>query len=594
MDINISNKQMADYLNMAMNLPAIKKMVSCVNASYVKLFNWFAKYYISTGDNSIEGVNKIIKLCKDYYIEGKISNPDNAYMEIILNKVLSDEKIINPTIIDKYNAVKKIELRNANNSFYTHCFPGALIENIRTEGLDSSKELFKNELSILEKYNKTSYKKGMICYTFLSELGLSYSATGVPERINYAIGMLKDRQEGETKKEQYTRSFLENIEKINISPEEKKELIEAGQKIIDFYCSDKRVGIALFKENTYGVSSKITFSTCLSNMDYSDKLILIQTILGEKIKKVFEELDSNPEIGLIHYNELMDETKANYPEEYIQICKFIDKAFYIYMETFAIKNYKTNVNADGYETTKIPPNVIELIITETPLDMYIDEEFIEKPKLMPAPKKENIFEKIKKKELFISNLVKRGKDFTRIDRIDELDMNICIGDNGIDFFDRYYVKSLNGGFFVADCSKYTLESKSKKLIFDRLMGITDEEEIKKIIEDYKQSEDYQYYIEANPKYFNLPTHDIKKYAYKWLSGKKYNELSDDNKASMIVESMRELGYSHVKITKDGYEVTRGKETKLYTPKTIIDKTNDAPLNSLYESMQKSISESYQK
>ncbi len=593
MSVEITNKQMADYLNMTMNLPAIKKLVSYSKSAYSKLGNWFGKYYISTGDNSIEGAVKIIKLYKECYMEGKSPNPDYAYMETILNKVLSDQKIDNPTIIDKYNAVKIIELRNSNNGFYTHCFPGALIDNIKIEGLDSSKEMFKNELSILERYNKTSYKKGMICYADLSENGLSYSATGVPERINYAIGMLKDRQEGETKKEYYTRSFLENIEKHNLSQEEKKELIEAGKKIIDFYCSDNRIGIALFKKNSYQVKSRISFSSCLIQMNHNEVSNFYETILGKKIKKVFEELDSNPETGLIHYNELMEEVKTNYPEEYTLICKFIDKTFYSYMEACAISNYRS-AYADGYEIDKIAPNEFELIITETPIDMVIDEEYSEKQDIRPKPKEEYIFEKIKNKEKFISGLIERNTDFTRIDRIDELDMNICIDDNGISFLNKYYIKSLSGGFFVADCSKSMLESNNRKIIFNRLMDITDEEEINKIIEDYKQSEDYKDYIESDPKYFSRPTHDIKKYACKSLAATKYSELSDDNKASMIVESMRSMGYSHVKITKDGYEVTRNKETKVYFPKVIIDKTKDAPLNPLYESILKSKSETYKK
>lgn len=65
MNIEISNKEMANYLNYAMNLAGVKKLVGNSIFAYSILGNWFAKYYVSTGDNSIEGIVKLLNLYKD-------------------------------------------------------------------------------------------------------------------------------------------------------------------------------------------------------------------------------------------------------------------------------------------------------------------------------------------------------------------------------------------------------------------------------------------------------------------------------------------------------------------------------------------------
>lgn len=151
-------------------------------------------------------------------------------MELIMEKVLQQNNIDHPTIIDKHRALQIIKLRNDNNLFYTHCFPGAIIDIVKENGLDSTK-MPNEELMIFEKYNKTPFKTGSVCYCELSEAGFDYAYSGVPERLNYAIGGLKERLEGESKNEQYLRSLKENLDaKKELSQDTKELLLDAGKK----------------------------------------------------------------------------------------------------------------------------------------------------------------------------------------------------------------------------------------------------------------------------------------------------------------------------------------------------------------------------
>lgn len=61
---------------------------------------------------------------------------------------------------DRVKIQEYVYIRNRNNSFYTHCFPGALLEEVSTNGLDISRELFKDEYKILATCFETPYKTG--------------------------------------------------------------------------------------------------------------------------------------------------------------------------------------------------------------------------------------------------------------------------------------------------------------------------------------------------------------------------------------------------------------------------------------------------
>lgn len=74
-----------------------------------------------------------------------------------------DKIFMNPkklSLEDRVKIQEYVYIRNRNNSFYTHCFPGALLEEVSTNGLDISRELFKDEYKILATCFETPYKTG--------------------------------------------------------------------------------------------------------------------------------------------------------------------------------------------------------------------------------------------------------------------------------------------------------------------------------------------------------------------------------------------------------------------------------------------------
>lgn len=236
-----------------------------------------------------------------------------------------------------------------------------------------------------------------------------------------------------------------------------------------------------------------------------------------------------------------------FPDLYEKICKKIDEMFYAYMKSYAINNYSR-----GYAVQTIPRNAFELVVTETPLDMSIDEEYNEKRKINIKPK-EDLIRQIIQREEIIKKIIKENKNFNRVDRIEDIDLTICIDEGNIDFLGRYFIKSSNGGFFVADCLKTRLEFENRIRLRDYLLENSKEEEISNIIENYKQTDEYKECIEEDANYFKNPKTNIKEIAVTWFAKKEYENLSSDTKARMIVESMKKIGFSYIKIVDGHYE-----------------------------------------
>jgi hypothetical protein len=325
---------------------------------------------------------------------------------------------------------------------------------------------------------------------------------------------------------------------------------------------------------------QIKLSNLLATQDKEVSDFLSTTNIGKKIKNVLLEIDNNEEQGLAHYNQIMEETKKLYPNYYEEISGKVDELFYSYMKFIAVKNFRRSF-CDGYEVQRIAKEEFEIVTTKSPIDMFIEEEdAVDKMTHNMAKKeKNNTTEQIRAKEMVIKRLIQLNKDFLRVDRIEDINLTICINEDNIDFLDRYSIKSRDGGFYVADCSKDMLESKCKKRIYKNILEKFDDEKISKIIEGYKKTE----YYKEDSDWFDSSPYELKKSALLWFAKETYNDLSQDVKDRMISQTINEVGYVHVKIENNSYVVKRGDEIKRYPIDTMIDKLGDAPFNALYNS-----------
>lgn len=377
--MEISNEEMASYLNMIFNSSELKNAYcqhpKSTNSIFQDIGNILAKYYISTGDNSFESAKKIL----DAYLL-KFESEEQFFQDFLMPTI--EEKVaqnlsMNPkelTLQDRVSIQEYVYARNKNNHFYTHCFPGALLEEVSTNGLDISRELFKDEYNTLATCFRTSFKTGELNYCELSSASLSYATRGMPERVNYSIGGVEKKSDNESLHDAYSRSLDENLQREydqgHIDEETMKKMKQAGTKIIDFYAKGTS-GIAVFRKSTQeknkdGFINKIL----IKDFSYFGKE-LKGTCLSDIIDKGRKKAAENPEQTFEIYENMFKEIIQIFPEARKGISEFVNRTLAHNMSIFAISNYMHGGFADGYYVAsgKMSPNEFAIVSFETPSEV---------------------------------------------------------------------------------------------------------------------------------------------------------------------------------------------------------------------------------
>ena len=264
--------------------------------------------------------------------------------------------------------------RNRNNLFYTHCFPGALLEEVSTNGLDISRELFKDEYKTLATCFRTSYKTGELNYCELSSASLSYATRGMPERVHYSIGGVKNKSDSESLHDAYARSLDENLKKEyeqgHIDEETMERMRQAGTKIIDFYARGTS-GIAVFRKNNQGKHKEGSlYKKLIKDFSYFGKE-LKGTCLEGIIDRRKKEATENPEQAFEIYESMFKEIIQVYPGASEGISEFVNRTLAYSMSNLAINNYMHGGFADGYyvDSGKMSPNEFAIVNFETPSEV---------------------------------------------------------------------------------------------------------------------------------------------------------------------------------------------------------------------------------
>lgn len=575
----ITNQEMSAYLNLAFNSEIFRKIIgNCKNYDNVfgKLGNVLAKYYISTMDNSMEGIELVCNLFINEYLNNTF---DKKFMNLLIDRCAESANLSGEiTIVDKIKIVEIIRNRNLQNMFYTHCFPGALYETVASNGLDISNELFKAELSLLERYFRTAYKVGKLCYCEFSEASLSYAISNVPERVGLALGGVTNNN-GKNKHESYLNSFRNKLLLLlregEINQKRFEELFEAGKRIIDFYCSNQQSCIAVFRNNSFQTQE---IQSNLFNVIRIDSK-LRGTFIGTKMSALLKRCQLEPSKASIILEEGLLELETISPELKSIFIEILNNSLNDYLLKYGVKNYSFGGFADGYEipSGKLSTDEFSIVRCECPTDLWNNtltkEEVFKKP--------EPILKDVKNIECSLDDLIGVSKvleDAAKQENLPERIEWICFGKYNIPVYfykdtpkfpNNYLLGSENGVYKVSVLSRKFLISRCISTICIMIKN-NDQSVINSIVEKYKMTD-----------YYGLE--DTVDRALRWYATEIFNAYNNEAQEQLIYEESLKLGVVMISFG-NNYHIAVDNESVTVPRNVLVDMNNNGRYNSLYTSI----------
>lgn len=594
----ISNKEMASYMNMVFNSKEINDAYrqnpeESANVIFQNIGNMTSKYYISTGDRSLESVKGIIE---DYLSHGKEKDFfKKYYMPRIEDRVSQNLGIDsnNLSLKDRVNIQEYVAIRNISNIFYTHCFPGALIDEVSTNGLDISRELFKEEYQTLATRFKTAFKTGELNYCELSAASLSYATRGIPERVSYAIGGVSKSDEDKSIHDTYERSFYKNLkrefdlENIDVATMEKMK--QAGTKLIDFYAVGKS-GIAFFRDNRQIAKKESEMKKNLSNGFLGFGKGLKNTSFGSIIKSEIEKAKSNPEVAFDIYESLFKKITNIYPDAVKGIKEFVDNILAYNMSQFGIKNFFHGGYADGYrvDSGRMSPNEFAIATFIIPSEIARESQIQDKKIDDNSSTKEinstnSSIEKLDYVEMQ-KNIVSLERDFKKVTEMSlrpEMIETVPISKKKqimvatIDDEKRavgYKLASKGENENIYYSFNGNVDSRIKNEFYFELEELTSEEKAK-IVEKYKESSS------------EIDEDTIEEDAMSWYVDKKFNSMSEEEKSILRRKELESHGKFSLS-TKDEkaviVQIENGIQSEKYTGEIVYSKDGKGKYNKFFE------------
>ena len=577
----LSCRDLTNYLNKVLNSYVYKSAIKSLNGAmnvdnfYSSFINIIAKYYISTFDDSLESAEEI---CKEYF--SYVGKGNDFFYDVLMDKIVqkcSNELGIEVNgIKDYYEVCKLVEHRNNKNTFYTHCFPGALIDEVKENGLDVSKMRFKQEINILSKYFKTAYKIGGLYYCELSKGSISYSFYSAPESVSYFIGGIHPSDKEESVYELYLRSFLENLDKLKskgVSIEELNNMYIAGKRIIDFYCSVNKSGIAFFKEE-HADDFEYNFNV----LDITNNFRL-NSFMFNKIKEVIKKMNNNPEKAFDIWDEEINKICTGNDELRKTIDAFVRQGFSYYLQNIAIKNYNFAGNADGYEIEggKLSKEQIEILEVDIPNNLHnkLQNSDIPNLKTINVPVKEDNFSDTINTCYCIERLASLNKNILEVFtlQINGTELVAYISDNGFEVLDGFYIVNGNN-IYVSTMPVKRLEAS----IISRKYDSFDKKspDIRQIIENYKRTDIYDEYFDKGD--------DLIEAAIFWYIKSRYELLPNDDKQKALYEESLKFDSVNLSYDNGNYYINRNSIKEPVIKKCLVSNSINAPYNALFLSM----------
>ncbi|MFI3242488.1 MAG: hypothetical protein R3Y43_07980 [Alphaproteobacteria bacterium] len=391
--IDVSNKDMADYLGEALNSPdfnaliASQENVNIASSSYEYVGHLLQAYLSATGDNSKESAIEIIKdfnenralVNKEFNRDTRLEGLQVYFAEHLMPKILQNHaqkhNISDLNNIENLITLQEsIYMQSRSNQFLTHSFNGALLEDVKEDGLDITQEKFIQEFADLKSAGVFQpYKTGTLCLCELSKATFGY-AYG-PERVASICRNFNVKQkEGQSLNSFYREGLEANLNAQDIDLETRRKAHYAGNKIIDYYFGNKTsCAIAFIKDETSSKQApKRVANVFLNNFN----MIINTWSLDDELKEKSNQAKENPTKRNI----------ANYMLEYCQKnptgARKIKAALVASITANCLTNFVRNGNADGYDAPggKIAAEELAICSFENPNNTYNKEKKIKKEK----------------------------------------------------------------------------------------------------------------------------------------------------------------------------------------------------------------------
>ena len=342
---SLSHEDMADYIKRVYDAKEMKslsqngKSFDQIKQHSSMLAEFLVQYAIATGDLSDESISRIASNYLTNFGDYISFMRNNCTTETGKSaKHLFFEEVVMPELIttwaDKLNIQKPISVVNLskiasviatqsqNNAFRTHSFNSAILPSVEENGLDISREMFKEDLKQFTPVGNQVYKTGALNTCELSQASFTY-ATIVPERVrNIMSGNCnRQQQEDETLAEHLSECVSSSLENNpNLTVDEKRKLKNDSEKIIQFYYGHTSASIAVIKQERKPVAAPAncdvsimyalsTFLRCPQSRKISPKPSIefkrqLEALAKEiKSQDILERLDT-----------LLNETRQTSPE----------------------------------------------------------------------------------------------------------------------------------------------------------------------------------------------------------------------------------------------------------------------------------------
>lgn len=397
-NMKIKKEDLAKYISHAFDNEYIEQLTldsksrSELYSQLINLSRFIFTYVTSTSDLSEESLNTILNDFINH--KDELENKDLVYgknesvllkeyfgnyiLPVIENQYKKEHKIEGPlSLVDYNNIYREMVVNSKNNTFFTHSFSGALLDEISTNGLDAKGEKFQDELRFLSYFGfKTPYNRGKLHLTDLSCQTIGY-ALQPSERARMVLTSKTDLSEddSETSLEYYNR-VIENLKIEDCDEEELETIKEYLTEINNFYFSNNKSCIAVIEKEKNpedDIHILPLFRYVLSNRYKYQELLESD----ETFKAIYEKTDSAIKEGSDKSIEILEllanymHTKYEGSKETAALDQTIKDEF-IGMVITCATNHFEEANGEGYivDSGHISPDKFAIATITNPLLYY--------------------------------------------------------------------------------------------------------------------------------------------------------------------------------------------------------------------------------
>ena len=388
---NLSPNDMATYFERSFQNPDVQRFLNAaedlqtMESRFKAVGRYISVYATATGDLSQEAVSRIVS---DLQNHTTLERDKRAYLKEVIGPMILKQHcqklgISYPVSIeDTPKLLDSVRMQSTHNRFETHSFNGALLDDVKENGLDIHREKFQEEFKQLERVGmRQAFQQGNLLFCELSYGTFGY-ALRAPEKLIMAFnsGMRATKKQGKT---QSNRDYcLERMEEylshFGISGSDEAAVRKASQSILDFYFhpDGNKSAIAIKKapslNNRPNFDERMwqTFSYYMTKSDmrgFCQKNSDPQSLQSfEDALSEFNQTKKHDKLSLF-----VQEFNKKYPTDN-PILKAHQDFLYSTLRSSCLNNYES-ANCDGYVIPggRLSPQEFYLAVLDNPIDNYV-------------------------------------------------------------------------------------------------------------------------------------------------------------------------------------------------------------------------------